>query len=109
MMKPIKYCYFAFLTLIALGFSTADAQQTLAQDAYAILEHNCRSCHGPQGFAKDDLLIESAEHLIASGAIVPGKPLESELYTRLLTDDPLKRMPLAQPQLSAAAILTIGN
>ena len=109
MMKPIKYCYFVFLTLIALGFSTADAQQTLAQDAYAILQHNCRKCHGPQGFAKDDLLIESAEHLIASGAIVPGKPLESELYTRLLTGDRLKRMPLSQPQLSAAAILTIGN
>ena len=110
MMKPVIYCYFAFLTLIALGFSTeTNAQQNLAQDAYAILEQNCLNCHGPRGAFKDDLVIESAEHLVASGAVVPGKPLESELYTRLLTDDPAKRMPLAQPQLSAAAILTIGN
>ena len=38
-----------------------------------------------------------------------GRPIASELYKRLLTNDPAKRMPLGQPQLPAAAILTIGN
>ena len=47
--------------------------------------------------------------LIESGAVVPGKPVESELYKRLFTNNPAKRMPLGQPQLSADAILTIGN
>ena len=101
MMKPIKYCYFAVLTFIALGFSTADAQQTLAQDADAILKQNCLICHEP--------LIESAESLIDSGVVVREKPDESELYTRLLEDDPAKRMPFNAAPLSEAAIRTIHD
>ena len=105
-MKIVKYL--ALITLVSIGLASGSvsAQQNFAQDAYSIFRQNCLNCHGPGGFAKDDLLIESAEGLIASGAVVQGKLGESELYTRLLEDDPAKRMPLGG-QLSLPAIRKI--
>ena len=96
------------LTFI-LGCQIAEAQQNLAQQAYLIFEKSCFDCHGPHGAFTEQLVIESASQLIDTGAVVQGKPIESELYRRLLEKDPAKRMPLGQPQLSPAAILTIGN
>ena len=96
------------LTLI-LGYHSAEAQQNLAQEAYLIFERSCLGCHGSHGPFTEELVIESASGLVASGAVVPRKPIESELYRRLLDKDPAKRMPLGQPQLSPAEILTIGN
>ena len=102
-MKIVKYLSLITLISIGLGFGRVSAQQTLAQDVYAIFQQSCRNCHGPRGFSKDDLLIESAEGLIASGSVVRGEPDESELYTRLLEADPAKRMPLGG-QLPLTAI-----
>ena len=84
------------------------AQQQIAQDAYAIFEQSCFICHGPTGSYKETLLIEH-NALIQNGTVVPGNPNTSELYNRLVTTDIAKRMPLAQPQLSAQAIDTIRN
>ena len=97
-MKLVKYLSLITLISIGLGFGKVSAQQTLAQDVDAIFQQSCLNCHGPSGAFKDDLLIESAEGLIASGAVVQGKPDASELYTRLLEADPAKRMPLGGPQ-----------
>ena len=95
------------LTFI-IGNQSADTQQNLAQQAYAIFEQSCLNCHGEHGAFTEEIIIEHAT-LIETGAVVPGKTIESELYKRLLTNDPAKRMPLGQPQLPPAAILTIGN
>ena len=97
-MKIVKYLSPIILMSIGFGLGRVSAQQNLAQEVDAIFEQSCLICHGPSGAFKDDLLIESAEGLIASGAVVQGKPDESELYTRLLEADPAKRMPLGQPQ-----------
>ena len=97
------------LTFTFLGFSSAVAQQNIARQAYAIFQQNCLNCHGPHGAYTEQIVIDSAAGLTASGAVVPGNPIESELYTRLLLQDPAKRMPLGQPPLPANAILTIGN
>ena len=107
-MKHIRCFSIGFLTFIALGFS-ADAQQNVAQQAYAIFQQNCLGCHGEHGPFKEALVIDSAAGLIQSGAVVPGAPIVSELYTRLLEEDDARRMPLNQPRLSPEAILTIGN
>ena len=91
------------LVLILGNYQSVDAQQ-----AYAIFEQSCFNCHGEHGAYTEEIIIEHTA-LLEIGAVVPGKPLESELYRRLLEGNLAKRMPLGQPQLSAAAILTIGN
>ncbi len=108
-MKYLRYTCLVFLTCIALGASTTHAQQDLAQQAYAIFEDSCLGCHGPNGPFTEELVVDSAAGLVLSGTVVPGEPGESELYRRLLIGDTAKRMPLNQPQLSAAAIATIGK
>ena len=100
--------FVSLLTVILGNFLSVDAQENLAQQAYAIFEQNCLNCHGEHGAFTEEIIIEHTA-LIETGAVVPGKPIESELYKRLLTNDPAKRMPLGQPQLPPAAILTIGN
>lgn len=111
-MKHIRAFVLVFLTGITLGFiGTAAAQENLAQKAYAIFQQNCLTCHGEHGNFTEAIVIQpsSPRTLIQSGAVVPGKPVESVVYTRLLEADPAKRMPLGQPPLSPQAILTIGN
>lgn len=105
-MKYFRYFALGFLTFIAFGASTTHAQQDLAQQAYAVLQQNCLTCHGPAGAFRETLLLEHTA-LLETGAVVPGKPAASELYTRLLEKDPIKRMPLGQPKLSDPAILAI--
>ena len=100
--------FISLLILILGNFLGVDAQQNLAQQAYAIFEQSCLNCHGEHGAFTEEIIIEHTA-LIETGAVVPGKPIESELYKRLLTNDPAKRMPLGQPQLPPSAILTIGN
>ncbi len=108
-MKDQKiFIAFICLWMLLLGYQNVDAQGNLAQQAYAIFQQNCLNCHGEHGAYTENIIIEHTA-LIETGAVVPGKPIESELYKRLLTEDRAKRMPLGQPQLTAAAILTIGN
>ena len=107
-MKHIRSFSLVFLACIAFGFP-AYAQQNVAQQAYAIFQQSCLGCHGEHGPFKETLVIDSAAGLMQSGTVVPGAPIVSELYTRLLEEDDAKRMPLNQPQLSPEAILTIGN
>ena len=107
-MKVKKYILLIGLGLVVLGYRSADAQGNLAQQAYAIFQQNCLNCHGEHGAYTENIIIEHTA-LIETGAVVPGKPIESELYKRLFTEDEAKRMPLGQPRLPPAAILTIGN
>ena len=107
-MKIGRYLLITILICVGFAVGTADAQENLAQEAYAIFEQHCLNCHGEHGAFTEEIIIEYTA-LIETGAVVPGKPIESELYRRLLENDPAKRMPLGQPQLSVDAILAIGN
>ena len=101
---------FQILVLIAL-FLVAGSQivsAEIAQDAYAIFENNCFSCHGSTGAYAAVLLIEDHSVLIEKGAVVPEDPDASELYKRLVTTDAAKRMPLGG-SLPAPDIETIKN
>lgn len=106
-MKMGKYLGSIVLSVLILGVQTANAQQNLAQQASLIFEQSCLGCHGPHGSFTENLVIESAQGLIDSGAVVPGNPDASVLYTRLLHPDPVKRMPLGE-QLSPQAIQAIN-
>ena len=44
-----KYIFVIVLTLVILGSRHIDAQENLAQRAYAIFEQNCLNCHGEHG------------------------------------------------------------
>ena len=106
-MKTNNYLSVIILTLILLGFGTAQAQENLAQEAYAIFQQSCLGCHGEQGAFTEDLIIDHAA-LIAGGTVVPGNPNASEFLKRLIEDTPEKpRMPWGQPALSVDAIETI--
>ena len=109
-MKDWKiFVIFTCLPMLIFGsYQSANAQENLAQQAYAIFEQNCLNCHGEHGALTEEIIIDHTA-LIETGAVVPGKPIASELYRRLLDKDPAKRMPLGQPRLPPAAILTIGN
>ena len=105
-MKTWKY--FIVVSCLLLFSISVHAQENLAQQAFAIFQQNCLNCHGEHGAFTEEIIIDHTA-LIETRAVVPGKPIESELYTRLLEGDPIRRMPLGQPQLPPAAILTIGN
>ena len=97
------------LTLILLGFGTAQAQENVAQQAYTIFQQSCLGCHGEHGAFTEDLIIDRAA-LVASGTIIPRNPNASEFLKRLIEDTAEKpRMPWGQPALSVEAIQTIRN
>ncbi len=92
--------------LILISIGIVDAQQNLAQQAYAIMEQSCLICHGENGSYTEALIIEHRA-LIDDGKVVPGDPEGSIFYQRLIETDDVKRMPLGQPPLDVTAIETI--
>ena len=97
-----------FFSLIVLGFvGRADAQQALAQQAAAIFEQHCVSCHGENRVFAEILTIEHAA-LLASGTVIPRDPGASAFYRRLLPNLPAhQRMPLGREPLTPEAIETV--
>ena len=107
-MKISRYVPIVILICIGLAFTTADAQENLAQEVYAIFEQNCLNCHGVSGAYKDELLIERAT-LVDTKVVMPGDPENSEFYKRLLgPTENGAQMPLNLPPLSPEAIETIA-
>ena len=106
-MNTLKYILSIILTFTLLGFGTAHAQEDLAQEAYVILQKHCLGCHGEHGTFREALMIQSAEGLVATGAIVPEEPNGSGFYRRLIETAPERRMPLGQPPLAPELIETI--
>lgn len=94
-------------TLLAIGcfvLSTtnalaAEAEIDFGRDIRPILSGKCFHCHGPDPETREGGLrldeAEAASTELDSGmiAIVPGKPSESELIARIVTDDESIRMP----------------
>ena len=105
----------AFAGMVAGGLFLAGPGVTVAQDAGAtvaalpdviefnrdirpILSDKCFFCHGPDKNKREaELRLDTKEGLVGSdgtgGALVPGKPDESELFQRVTSTDEEKRMP----------------
>ena len=63
-------------------------------DIRPILASQCFDCHGPDKNArKAGLRLDERGGAVDAGAIVPGKPFDSELLKRILTSDAGDRMP----------------
>ena len=95
------------LSTLITSYHSADAQENLAQDAYAIFERNCLICHGEHGSFTEELVIQSRQGLIDTGTVIPGNPDGSIFYQRLIETAVERRMPLGQPPLAPEAIETI--
>ncbi|MEQ1840799.1 MAG: DUF1549 domain-containing protein, partial [Verrucomicrobiales bacterium] len=84
------------LTLSAL--TAAEAPLTFNRDVRPILAEACFHCHGPDSVTrKADLRLDTEAGFFgkdgAEAVVIPGKPEESSLYDRLITDDVDDLMP----------------
>ena len=70
------------------------------RDIRPLLSDNCFSCHGPdKNKRKADLRLDTETGLHGQadkpGTVIPGKPMESELFRRITSTDPDQKMPPA--------------
>ena len=64
------------------------------RDIRPILSDNCFSCHGPDASHRQaDLRLDIRDDAVTAGAIVPGKPAESTLVSRINATDSDELMP----------------
>jgi hypothetical protein len=64
------------------------------RDIRPILSDKCFQCHGPDSATREgDLRLDIREEALIAKAFVPGKPLESELVSRIHEADPNEVMP----------------
>src|ERR1700684_3813900 len=97
-MKRLMLLAFATLAIAAPVHAQTGKVQ-YARDVLPILSTHCFTCHGPDaklqkaGLRLD--LLETATKTLKSGnrAVAPGKAKESELLTRIFTDEETERMP----------------
>jgi hypothetical protein len=70
-------------------------------DVRPILADYCFACHGADSAARQaDLRLDQREAAIEFGAMTPGEPDESELISRIFSDDPDLVMPPAETKKS---------
>jgi mono/diheme cytochrome c family protein len=80
------------------------------RDVRPILSDKCFSCHGPdEKHRKAKLRLDDGKAALASGALAPGKPAESELVKRITAEDEADRMPPKKSgkPLTAAEVATL--
>jgi hypothetical protein len=78
---------------IAIG-EQATEPVSFVHQVRPVLSDKCFACHGPDEQTREaDLRFDLVDAAIEAGSIVPGKPEESELMRRILSDDPDERMP----------------
>ena len=105
-MKKIRSVIVTCIILLMILVGSVDAQQNLAQAAYAIFEQSCLNCHGENGAYTEALIIEYTT-LLENGKVIPGDPDGSVVYQRIIETNETIRMPQNQPPLAPAAIETI--
>ncbi|MCA9062913.1 MAG: PSD1 domain-containing protein [Planctomycetaceae bacterium] len=107
-------CLGALIVAVQLPFaSAADRDEIPAviefnRDVRPILSDNCFHCHGPDRNKREaDLRLDTEEGLHGSdqqsGVVHPGRPDESELFRRLITDVAEEKMPPADANKTLSA------
>ena len=88
--------------------SVLAAEIDFNRDIRPILSDKCFQCHGPDAEAREaDLRLDRQEDALVT--IVPGDPAASELFARIVHDDPDQKMPPpdAAKQLTKREIATL--
>ncbi|QDU50234.1 DUF1553 domain-containing protein [Gimesia panareensis] len=112
---PGLVCAASLLWLFLFGqICASGAEIEFNRDVRPILSDLCFQCHGPDSSQRQaDLRLDQEAGLLGAagetGAVVPGKAAESELFKRLLANDPDLQMPPAssEKQITAEQIETI--
>jgi mono/diheme cytochrome c family protein len=83
---------------VSLHAESPDQTVDFTRDVQPILASNCIKCHGPdaqnrQADLRLDVWSAGGDVLGAEGVIVAGQPANSELVSRITSDDPDLRMP----------------
>ena len=89
----LSYCVTAFTACLLLQLSVcADEDVDFARDIRPIISENCVFCHGPDEAERQaDLRLDTEEGALT--VLEPQDPESSELYQRIITDDPDTLMP----------------
>lgn len=81
-----------FLASVSAGWSAEPP--SFVRDIRPLLARHCFACHGPdETQRKAELRLDVRDAAAEAGAIVAGKPDESELIARIFAEDPEQRMP----------------
>jgi len=80
------------LLLAVPALATAADPVDYRKDIKPVLQERCYACHGSLA-QKGKLRVDSAANLLKAGAIVPGKPDDSELIIRVSSGNDETRMP----------------
>ena len=86
----------ACATLVCFLWAAAASATPVSfnRDIRPILSDNCFSCHGPDASHRQaDLRLDMRDDAVTAGAIVPGKPAESTLVSRINATDSDELMP----------------
>ncbi|MGE5191534.1 MAG: c-type cytochrome domain-containing protein, partial [Deltaproteobacteria bacterium] len=98
-----------FLPLAAVAPAARGDDVDFTRDVRPILSRHCFKCHGPDEKArKGELRLDVREGALKGGstgekAIVPGKPDDSEVVRRILSDDENEVMPPPSAKLPLTA------
>ncbi len=93
-MNTMRYVAVVATTVLWGSFVNAQDSIQFNRDIRPIFMDTCLTCHGPDSAArKADLRMDQRDAAIERGAISPGKPDESEMIRRILSNDPEEIMP----------------
>ncbi len=92
--RLVILCLVSGTSLLLAAEAKVPQQIEFNRDVRPILSDKCFFCHGPDaGDRKADLRLDVRDAALAAAAFVPGKPGESALIERILSDDPDVQMP----------------
>lgn len=98
-------------TLTACDLPPPGPPPSFSADIAPLLDRHCVACHGPDkvrgGYRLDTFAALAQPGKSGSPALVPGQPARSDLYIRLIHEDPEERMPYDAPPLAAEEITLI--
>ncbi len=97
---PLIICLTKCLFLATTIAARCEDKVSFDGDIRPILSDKCFFCHGPDANERAADLRLDDESSAKASAIVVGKPDESELIARILSDDPDTRMPPPDSKLS---------
>src|SRR5436305_10262562 len=94
-----------FAALLFPSAAPAQSKIDFNRDIRPILSDKCFACHGPDTTKlKGKLRLDVRDVAIQKGAIVPGKPDDSELVRRINAADAEARMPPPQSNKTLTAV-----